>query len=569
MRRFAKIVLSAHVLTMPAPVADEPATASPAPVSSAPATPMTLRHMVDLVICLIVTVVCVRAFVIEGYMISTGSMAPGLLGFHKRVVCPRCDTTFELGVAFDDDDASLAGDADSSDPPHCQCPNCGQPNIEVKAVPRNQGDQLLVHKNAYLFRHPDRWEVVVFLNPSRAMEAFVKRVLGLPGERIQLRDGDVFVNGERIRKTLPQVQATELTVYDDRHRPQDADWKSRWSVGRFWEQTETGFRTSGSEKWSWVRYRHWLRTGGRHRTSVSVPAAPLAAAHRRFSKGDGFPFVVRDRIEFDEEQGVLTCRGVMGPELQRELREASGDPEYQRAVGELAVESHFAPITDQYGYNTDQHLQPVRDIGVQLTLTTDKRSGEFVIQLRAPDDTFECVLNLDSGMAGLFSHARSETVRSGAFAPSLLSTGAVLAVRHVDQQILVTLGDELLLDPYPVPTAATADVPGHEPIAFAARNADVGVENVRITRDIHYTRGRARNGVTEEFTLGDEEYFVLGDNSPVSSDSRNWEDGAIHQSYLIGKPIVVHLPSSPRALKLRGDKYLIRIPEFSRIRPIR
>ena len=37
-------------------------------------------------------------------MISTGSMAPALLGYHKRVVCPSCRSEFAFGVAYDTDD---------------------------------------------------------------------------------------------------------------------------------------------------------------------------------------------------------------------------------------------------------------------------------------------------------------------------------------------------------------------------------------------------------------------------------------------------------------------------------
>jgi len=76
-----------------------------------------------------------------------------------------------------------------------------------------EGDYLVVSKWAYgwsgaslplapspgegrlLGRHPARGDVVVFRHPLRPDEPWIKRVIGLPGDRVQLRDGQVFVNG--------------------------------------------------------------------------------------------------------------------------------------------------------------------------------------------------------------------------------------------------------------------------------------------------------------------------------------------------------------------------------------
>ncbi len=527
-----------------------------------------LRSVVELLVCLFVTVLCVRTFVIEGYMISTGSMAPGLLGYHKRVVCPTCNTNFQLGVAFEENvDSLVAPSAD--EPTRCSCPNCGEPNIDVSWVPKTQGDQLLVHKNAYLWRQPDRWEVVVFRNPALATEAYVKRMIGLPGERIRILDGDIFVNGVRAQKNLGQSRATELVVYDDETRPRNVDWRSRWSTGKSWTQMDRGFASKRSTDWSWIYYEHWLRTGGGHKTSVAIDKVQLDAARRKWAIDDGFPFHRSRRIQFDMEAGRLSVRGVLDPDLRDRLRAASSDAAFRASVDELAERSHFAPVQDTYGYNARQKHFPVRDLGVELKLTSDLREGEFVARLNTPTDTFELVLNLSSGEVKLFGHAGETTLRTGTFAPSALSQGALLGFRHVDQRVLVSLDDELLLEPLNLPGVGSGDPLNHKPVAFATRNGDLKVSNIRIVRDIHYTPGQARNGVTEEFVLGDEEYYVLGDNSPVSSDSRNWNNGAVNRRDLIGKPIVVHLPSSPKALRFGGANYLIRIPEFSKIRYIR
>ena len=106
-----------------------------------------LRYIVESLASLALAVLLVRSFAVEGYIISTGSMAPYLLGYHKQVVCPECKIPFAVGVPVDDSHETN-GPVD--------CPNCGQKQIDLSHVPRNEGDQLLVQKFAYLFRRPKR-----------------------------------------------------------------------------------------------------------------------------------------------------------------------------------------------------------------------------------------------------------------------------------------------------------------------------------------------------------------------------------------------------------------------------
>ncbi|MCA9019710.1 MAG: S26 family signal peptidase, partial [Planctomycetaceae bacterium] len=47
------------------------------------------RLVLESVASLAIAVILFRTFAAEGYMISTGSMAPSLLGYHKQVTCPR------------------------------------------------------------------------------------------------------------------------------------------------------------------------------------------------------------------------------------------------------------------------------------------------------------------------------------------------------------------------------------------------------------------------------------------------------------------------------------------------
>ncbi len=59
-------------------------------------------------------------------------------------------------------------------------------------------DRILVAKFLYRIKPVQRGDVIVFRYPLNPQRDFVKRVLGLPGERVQLKEGVVYVNGQRI-----------------------------------------------------------------------------------------------------------------------------------------------------------------------------------------------------------------------------------------------------------------------------------------------------------------------------------------------------------------------------------
>ncbi len=70
-----------------------------------------------------------------------------------------------------------------------------------------------------LFHPPNRGEVIIFHFPKDPSRDFIKRVIGLPGDRIEIRRGDVFVNGEKIDELYIERKGTfsmsELTVPQD------------------------------------------------------------------------------------------------------------------------------------------------------------------------------------------------------------------------------------------------------------------------------------------------------------------------------------------------------------------
>ena len=58
-------------------------------------------------------------------------------------------------------------------------------------------DNLLVDKITYRFREPERFDIIVFFFFYEDNTFYIKRIIGLPGETVQIdRDGNIFINGE-------------------------------------------------------------------------------------------------------------------------------------------------------------------------------------------------------------------------------------------------------------------------------------------------------------------------------------------------------------------------------------
>jgi hypothetical protein len=106
-------------------------------------------------------------------------------------------------------------------------------------------------------------------------------------------------------------------------------------------------------------------------------------------------------------------------------------------------------------------------------------------------------------------------------------------------------------------------------IRFGGRGLDLRIDQLNVYRDVYYTSARARHGVNRPYTLGPDEFFMLGDNSPVSHDSRRWDDAPVHRSLLLGKPFLVHLPSKPGSLRIGDHEMHLRIPDTERIKFLR
>lgn len=100
------------------------------------------------------------------------------------------------------------------------------------------GDQLLAAKAPLLFGDPPRWSIVVFKYPLYRPTNYIKRLVGLPGERLEIRDGDIYVNGK--------VAAKPEEVQESLWRALLPNEDGAWPAGGFGAL----FRPDGGGEWT-------------------------------------------------------------------------------------------------------------------------------------------------------------------------------------------------------------------------------------------------------------------------------------------------------------------------------
>jgi signal peptidase I len=463
-----------------------------------------VRQTVELLVFLALCVLLARTFSAEAYVVPTGSMAPTLLGWHRELVCTNCRFPFVVGI----DEEGRTGQA--------VCPNCGQAEPDPAPAIECGGDRVLVQKFLYEFRRPKRWEVAVFHYPGEPSQAYVKRVVGLPGESVRFVDGNVQVDGQIVRKTLVEQRAMRILVHDSRYEPRDSDRYPRWSFRSGW-----GYRSRAT---GWTR----REAGFVHRAAAdSVPG------------GDWILY-------------------------------RNWDPARRR----------YGPVRDFYAYNGGEMPadNEVSDLALEARLTVDRSVEAISAAVRSGSDLF--VVRIPVGLRG-----EVELTRNGRRVPlghgwdPFAEEGAwprtvTLEASAFDHRFQVAIDDRLLFEPVDYHHPREGPPPGDSPIAIGVHGGDATVSELRIYRDLHYTSalaGTPRQGhaLRSAVLLGPDEYFVLGDNSPVSHDSRFWSEGpVVPGSMLLGKPFLVHLPGQVVPLQVFG-RSVCWVPDPRRIRYIR
>src|SRR5262245_28975243 len=448
-----------------------------APVKTVTVPISSRRRLVEAGVLFIGAILFLRTVTVEPFGVPTGSMAPTLSGNHKALDCPRCGYPILVGSGNGGDGPQPCGYG-----PAC-CPNCGQAGLSLDNVREVAGDRLMVDKNVFEWRSPRRWEAAVFRCPSDLSKPYVKRVVGLPGESILIRDGDVYANGELLRKTLAQAREVRLPVFDSDHAPAGDGWRPRWVV-------EGGPAPAG-------------------RTAPVRPAPDAVFA------GEG-----------------LLLDGTAQP----------GAPFWLTYRHWLIDEKREEAVKDAFCYNGEsrQKAQSVYDFLVECEVEVLDGAGRFLWSLTDGADTILAEAPVGSPGAVRLHHA-GVPVRS-ADRPTLEAGKTYrLELALVDRRARFAIAGREPFAAVDLPAGAVRR-PVARPLRLGVEGAKVRVKHLRLYRDIHYTTA-GKHGVKEPCALGPGEFFLLGDNSSNSDDSRFWPAAGVPESAFLGKPFVLHQPS--------------------------
>lgn len=89
----------------------------------------------------------------------------------------------------------------------------------------HNGDNLIVDKLSYRFRDPKRYDIIVFPYKYEENTYYIKRIIGMPGETLQIKDGYVYIDGEKLTSDIygneliedPQTAEDLVTLGEDEY----------------------------------------------------------------------------------------------------------------------------------------------------------------------------------------------------------------------------------------------------------------------------------------------------------------------------------------------------------------
>ena len=82
-------------------------------------------------------------------------------------------------------------------------------------------ERIFINKFVYRFEPIGRGDVVVFWYPLDRSKSFIKRVVALPGETVEIRQGRVYVNGKRLNEPYVPPQFTDVSTFGPVRVPPD------------------------------------------------------------------------------------------------------------------------------------------------------------------------------------------------------------------------------------------------------------------------------------------------------------------------------------------------------------
>ena len=150
--------------------------------------------------------------VVGTHTVGVQGMAPLLQGSNRSFYCENCSKTFFYALS-----ERQSGEGDVPVLP--RCPNCGTPKKPdaLASASVHSGDRVAFDR----LSRPKRWDLVVYRTPGEGSLRRTGRVVGLPGEKVEIFDGDLFIDGRRLQKLPNEAYDCWLSLYDNQFWPQD------------------------------------------------------------------------------------------------------------------------------------------------------------------------------------------------------------------------------------------------------------------------------------------------------------------------------------------------------------
>lgn len=209
--------------------------------------------------------------------------------------------------------------------------------------------------------------------------------------------------------------------------------------------------------------------------------------------------------------------------------------EYQHwaCTANMKLRGVASPVTDNDAYNQGELrrlLNPVADVTLSCRLRITGK-GRLMFAARDGDQQFEVEIEPAKRVV---VRTAGQTLLERPLTMNLSRHEIEIEFGLCDQQVILALeGRAIVRFPYERPAAPRTDV--LHPLAIGATGLQVRIRDLCVWRDINYLdpQGLPRNWQAPA-KLAKHEFAVLGDNQPVSIDSRQWEPFAVSQWALIG-----------------------------------
>jgi len=546
-----------------------------------------IKDTIESIVVALILAFVFRAFVVEAFVIPTGSMAPTLYGAHGTILCEDCGTEFAYGVRDLDDKRPVTVVQSTA---NAICPNCNHANSNLAINDERQnaekGDRILVLKWPFDIGgralDPARWDVIVFKDPADGTTNFIKRLAGLPNEVLMILDGDVY--------SVPTGELSSATMEVlDRIRHEK------------YEFTE-GKRSGILEQPSAVVLEE---LDGKLRIARKTPVAQRPLWFTVYDHD--YPPQALDGNQPRWAAGLASESGWDAANRRVRFHDRGNLSDY--------IELSHKEIVASCTYNIYGMSRPpwVADQRVRFVLTPGGAEGRVLIRLSKLGRDFWAAIHMDGSVALYESNETpSETtgIKAAAqLAPFTPGKAVEISFENLDYRLALSVGGKDVLasssDPkskaYYGPNVKALrqmrkDMPGLPPRIYA-QAGDLELTHVVVERDEYYYHDskqaalgklpwapRGGWGSRESpMLLREHEYFMLGDNTSASKDSRLWDDvgphlkergeafqlGTVPRDQLIGKAFFVYWPSGHRLDWLPIFSRWGLVPDVGRMRWIR